>query len=624
MNKYVAIANIEAVMTSQVLLPTITLWNRLEGRPRTDNFDRALKAEIRDPLWLLTKQWQMGEFEGDDAGSPVSAKIHFETTRLTKYRAADNPAQAFETDVPLEAKVEQRRIPTEAAGQPLSLDIRMLLGRYWLKLAGSIEPGLREQFIAEYGIEAPDPTDKADAPLCAHVDVWQYVAALSTRAMDGWKLLVHLTAAPTNHAHDGLTLNLAGSQAAIETAEAQFIAWYGQLFYQPSDPEDNAWLPERLEYGFGCSAPRGAGEMVLTAEEYYHGHLDWYNLDIDPSGQPLGDVPDAPAPADVQAKETSSFVPVPVSFDGMPNTRWWTFEEGRTNFGDIDPDTTDVNKLLLMEFGLVYANDWFLLPITVPAGTIASIKGLAVTNVFGERTWVEASDRGGDEDWQRWSMFSLNTKGSDEIPADLSLLVLPTVPKIQESQPFETVQMVRDEVANMVWGVETLIPLASGDSRSGRSAAFETRAFHEQLAAAAAPPPPGPALPENEAVIRYKLMTSVPENWIPFIPVHIEGDHREIQLRRASMPRIIDGGPKPPDPIKPRTTLLRHGLDSLPPVKYNLHEEEVPRAGVQVHQSYQRTRWYDGRVFVWFGARKQTGRGEKTSGLQFDQVKPKP
>ena len=95
----------------------------------------------------------------------------------------------------------------------------------------------------------------------------------------------------------------------------------------------------------------------------------------------------------------------------MPNTRWWTFEEGRTNFGDIDPDTTDVNKLLLMEFALVYANDWFLLPFTVPAGTIAKIAGMAVTNVFGERTWVEAAGRGSDEDWQRWSMFTLATKG---------------------------------------------------------------------------------------------------------------------------------------------------------------------------------------------------------------------
>ena len=51
--------------------PTITHWNRLEGRPRTEDFDRALRAEVRDALWMLSKQWQMGEFKGDDAGSTI-------------------------------------------------------------------------------------------------------------------------------------------------------------------------------------------------------------------------------------------------------------------------------------------------------------------------------------------------------------------------------------------------------------------------------------------------------------------------------------------------------------------------------------------------------------------------
>jgi len=53
----------------ELLFPTITVWNRLEGRPRRADFDRALKAEVRDPLWMLTKQWQLGEFKADDAGS---------------------------------------------------------------------------------------------------------------------------------------------------------------------------------------------------------------------------------------------------------------------------------------------------------------------------------------------------------------------------------------------------------------------------------------------------------------------------------------------------------------------------------------------------------------------------
>lgn len=53
---------------------------------------------------------------------------------------------------------------------------------------------------------------------------------------------------------------------------------------------------------------------------------------------------------------------------------------------------------------------------------------------------------------------------------------------------------------------------------------------------------------------------------------------------------------------------------------YFLHEKKVPRAGIRVTESYYRTRWRDGRAWVWIGVRKQTGRGEAESGLAFDRI----
>jgi hypothetical protein len=117
-------------------------------------------------------------------------------------------------------------------------------------------------------------------------------------------------------------------------------------------------------------------------------------------------------------------------------------------------------------------------------------------------------------------------------------------------------------------------------------------------------------------------MNSVPENWIPFIPVHIENDNREIQLQRAALPRLLEGDPNPPVKVRPRGVLLRHGLDMAPAQAYFLHEEEVLRAGVQVQQVFKRTRWYGGRVVTWLAVSKQTGRGEGSSGLAFDQIRP--
>ena len=133
--------------------------------------------------------------------------------------------------------------------------------------------------------------------------------------------------------------------------------------------------------------------------------------------------------------------------------------------------------------------------------------------------------------------------------------------------------------------------------------------------------PAGPtSSPPRVADVRYQVMTTVPEQWIPFLPVHVPGDIREIQLQRAALPRIVEGGPQPPDPVQPRTALLREGLDAPQPSSYFVHEEEVPRAGTRIAQSYQRTRWRDGRAVVWLGVDRQTGRGEGSSGLAFDQL----
>jgi len=206
---------------------------------------------------------------------------------------------------------------------------------------------------------------------------------------------------------------------------------------------------------------------------------------------------------------------------------------------------------------------------------------------------------------------------------EVGCTLLPTVQKIQESQPIEEVYLIRDEVANMVWGIETRIILPSGISKSGSKAALELHSHYRHIAKK------GNALStetenenqnEKKANINYQIMGTVPENWIPFVPVHKDNDCREIQLRRASMPRIIDNKDmeKIKEKIKPRTVLL----STNPQVPYLIYEEEVPRAGVRIYQSYQRTRWYKGKVVNWVGIKKQTGRDEGASGLAFDQIVP--
>ena len=241
-----------------------------------------------------------------------------------------------------------------------------------------------------------------------------------------------------------------------------------------------------------------------------------------------------------------TFIPTQVVFDGMPNTRWWAFEDRRTNFGEVAPDTTDVGKLMLMEFALIFANDWFVVPWTLPVGGLARVQGIALSTVFDERLWIEPVTQGvADEGWESWSMFSLtgDSAGHSTFPSELA--ILPVAPKVLEGESLEDLSLVRDEMANMVWAIEHQVPLPTGWPRSGHEAAHELRTFLQGLVGPPAGPPPEPAAP-----IRYTAMTSVPEEWIPFIPVHVPGSTRETQLQRAAMPRFLDNAPPPPEPVR--------------------------------------------------------------------------
>jgi hypothetical protein len=93
---------------------------------------------------------------------------------------------------------------------------------------------------------------------------------------------------------------------------------------------------------------------------------------------------------------------------------------------------------------------------------------LVVTNVFNERFWIAAADSGADANWQRWSMFTVDVRNQPGA-ADTRLVLPPTLAKIQRGGPVEDVLLVRDEVANMVWGIETTIRSQSRGTRGGSS-----------------------------------------------------------------------------------------------------------------------------------------------------------
>jgi hypothetical protein len=564
-------------------VPVIKGWNRLEGRPRAVNFERALRAEVRDALWFLTRQWQFGEFQGEDAASPVEVRTVVQSSVLTSYSPAGGPAIVYPADVPLETRVEREPVPAD-------LTLHIQVTRYFFKLVAA-QPRLgiiRDLYLdpAAYGLAAGGVRGYIDT------EAEQVLSIALGQLLDGAKLLSDIAsgAHATNvAAFPGLT---PAEIADLTAAGEDLFEWFRRAYQFPDDAADDAWVPRFLEYQFACEA-RGpeSAPAVLVSDQYANGRLDWFAFDVGTSppeaGTTAGEAP-VPAPPD----HALSFIPAPVAFSGMPNPRYWEFESRRTEFADIDANTTDVAKLLMVEFALIYSNDWCVIPYVVDVGSLNSLPGLLVTDDFGETTLVRAAGRGRDDSWQRWSMFTLGNKIRGG-PADFRLFVPPTLPKSMEGEAIEQVVFLRDEMANMVWAVEKIVPSATGNGADGYV-----------VGRAAATPTPSLPLHPTAAQARYILGTDVPPNWHPFIPVHVPGSNRKVQLQRARMPEQRD--------IFGRVLRV--------PSPYYVNEEEAPRAGKTVSRSYQRARWVDGRTLVWIGRRVTTGRGEGNSGLAFDQV----
>ncbi|WP_405057103.1 hypothetical protein OG474_30750 [Kribbella sp. NBC_01505] len=592
-------------------VPGVGLWNRLEGRPRTTEFGEALRAEVRDPLWMLTRQWQLGEFQGSDGGSPVTAQYSVRLAEPTSYRPPGGVVEPIPNRAPLEAIAERRVVPFDIGPDEVSFDLRLAIGRQWIKLLSQKSLlGLlllyRDKYIDKYKIELPDPKAAADDAQVAHPAVWSSMQAMAGRAMDGYKLYRFVKAG--NPAWKGVAEGLLDPKTKLAELGDSLVKWFDNLIDQPGQVTDqrpngnSGWDPVRLEHRFSvAAAPPGVPEKVLTAQEYPGGTLDWHAFSVDPDGPIGGSSVTIPAP------RNRTVFPAPVRFSGMPLPRWWAVEDGKTNFAAVRPDSTDLARLIFLEFALVYSNDWFQVPCDLPAGTLASVQSLVVTDVFGIQQTIAPAGSGDDEDWQRWAMFTLDTIGNEHVPADTDLFLPSSVPKVAEGPALEEVALIRDENANMVWGIEKTIALATGDSRRGSEVVSERLTYRLNLLG----DPTDEPVPTAPVV--YEVMSTVPENWIPFIAVHVPNEDRAIRLQRAVMTSLAGGN------AEPQTDLLRENLDG-PKRTYFINEEEVTQAGTRLTVAYNRTRWRDGRAVVWLSAKRSSGRGEGSSGLAFDHL----
>lgn len=564
-------------------MPSITFWNRLEPRPRSTDLANALAARVRDPAWFLARQWQLGEFHGEDAASPAYARISSVFGPIGGWAAAGaTDGASIGGGAPLE-----RPLTAEAAS-PLDLSLAVELGQSFARfLTAANASDTYDAFLAAYPIgAAPALEPPRTARLRA---LWQ------GRVIDGGALWAASQHPPiVGQPPPGVPATVPAARwTDASSAVTQLAAWVTSTVGTIGDADPTTWRPDRLDYTATliATAPAASGDPIaLTTTPHRDGDVAWYALEVSPTPPP-GFFGGGRAHT-----VTGAAIPAPVRFRGMPNERFWDFEDGRVDFGGLRPDRRNLASMLLMDFMLVHGNDWFLVPFPMQVGNLAATT-LTVVDVFGDSTAIPRADAADP----RWSMFSITNP--DGTPAPYFALLQSGASAILDSAPVEDVLFLRDDLANLAWGVEHATDNHLGDAWTAA----------DRVLAIAEPPP------ISMSPLAYRLQTSVPSNWIPFQPVNTNpgGASPHIALERAAL-LALDG---PPALHPPLGRVLEPS--SLPAgTPYRVRDEEIPREGKRVIRRFRRARGFDGSTHLWVARASSIGTGEGWSGLRFDLAAP--
>ncbi|PZU49099.1 MAG: hypothetical protein DI566_01915 [Microbacterium sp.] len=562
---------------------------RVEPEPLSGDPAVGLMAQVWDPLWMLARQWQFGEFAGEDTGTPLAVTVTAEFEPFTAWHPGALDAEGggqgwlpLEAGALLEPLVEAEPAPERggrlaaAAGWALE-DALLALGETAAVRA-----------LKEHCARAPEPPD-VDAG-----SDWAGVGTvLATRALDAREVAAQFTGG----APDWFTAALrtgAARRARAGQAVSDWLDWWAHEVAATAGA--NSWVPGALEYGFAVATP----ERVLEAREYGGGELGWASFDLRPDVAAPADA--AGATIDIERHLLAS----QLSFPGMPASRFWEFEDGDLDLGAVWADPHELARVLVVEAAIVTGDDWLVLPVDAPPGGILRVTRVEWRDTFGAR-WT--AERGPAEVAPRlrrapWRLFTTTEPthrdaahprddGAARVEVD-GLVVAPAAAAAIDGAPIEDVRFVRDETANLVWGIVQTAPGASGDP---------------EPVTPAPPAAPKPIRAGDEPpaeVLGYELMTYVPETWRPYV-AQLDPD-RGVVLRRA---RIDDGAPA----RDTRGELLAEEAQRV------LHAGEVPRQGVRVQRVPRVARRADGSWATWVGRRVRPGYGEGESGLQFDRAR---
>jgi hypothetical protein len=540
------------------------IWIRLHPDSLDETLAISVQARIHDPLWLLGRQWQLGELRHDAGATPIDVRVDGTSAPIARMRGgpADATGGPYVTvapkGAPLETIVEREAVSeTGLDGLRLRTDAGLHLLRM-LRAAGLTTPPAEWVARCPFVLPAGVLRESLDGETR---NWWDLVDG---RVPDAAKLKAAVPAA----------LSPPAGTTPVPAAEADvlraWLKWFGSRF-EVAARGASTWDPERFEYSFAVSGLGASGEVVLAAPEYVDGRLDWFDFEqasgsLEVTGQPV--------------QRRSHRIPAPLDFIGMPNPRFWTFEDPSLRFDALEllsrPDTPpSPATLMVLDFALSYGDDWFLVPLAMDAWTVFQATEIAVTDVFGD-TAIANHPQG------RWNLFRLEAGTTTR--SGLSAVYLnASAAEAVEGPPLEELHLLRDEVANVAWAVERLVPHPLNHSVEPPAPSAAGAAGPTGLVWTLAPPSP-------------------PRNWFPLLPTEIG--------------RLALGVLWSARDARPAGTLLTE----LRASKRRLHQEEVPNEGAQVSRRWQSARGSGGSLHFWIGRSKTPRKTDIAPAVRFDLV----
>lgn len=523
---------------------TVTLWNRVEpaishADPLAD-LDVALAAQVADPLWLLARQEQLGELRGEDAGTPILARVTLGSTGFTELsmgadRITLSPGQPLEPLIEAEAMV-------------IDVRARVSGGRYLLALLEERGlTGLTSAAIARLGW----PVDETLGPEAARL-----VTLTRATCPDGARI------AATVRANDlARALGVDPTSPATATLVAigeRWLAWWTSYVGVARD----AWSSEQLAHD--AQVHTGVGTFSIAG--YRGGRLDW-------------DAWSLTAPLDTASDrvEETSAVPVHLGFAGAPATRFWELEDPRYDLNKVTVGLGDVGSALLVETALTYASDWFILPLSLERGSVHRVERLEIIDTFSLRAVVPHVEQvRPNADWTLWRVDGTGAG---------TLLIPEASPPGLQGEAIEEVAFLADELANLAWAIERIVP-----SELGRGLPT----------AASRPVAPAPII----ADWRYQPMPSFPADRIPL--ARISATH----LARATS---VDEATAPVAPSRGR----------LITPQFVVRRDAIGRLGAVVVRRWQVTLDRRGGRIVWRTREVRPGGAQAGAHLAADALQPR-